>query len=858
MRSDHLKREMHTQPAVARRSSGLARCVGLWIFLLAGWLHVSSAIAASGSYATTGTYAQSLWWLDLSGYNDNQAQNGGQSFTFALPNVAGTLSFSLTTTPSGNNGSALAAVAEPAWTGGGAFGNPFGSYNGIAGLPILYWLNQPDGSVNISLSGIQVTDSAGNPRNFQFIAADGENTNDGESISYNVSPGVLSLLQMVNYSGSSNPTLAGTGTGSVTETCTGCGGYASAPILATLNPTSATFSLTNNEAVILGLALPQITLVKQVPSRVASSDQFNIQVAYTAPTLAISSATTTGTGTTVSTGPTAVLPGNLVTLRETMVAGSASALSYYNASISCTNSGPGAASFGGTNTVLPSGAGPNWTLTPQAGDSITCTITNTPKTQNVAGTVYGDANHNANLDGGEVGTGVTGLFVKLAPFMGGTCQSPATTAAAVSATTGAYSLPNVAPGAYCLILDGNSTLSDVTPALPSGWIGTQNPSGVISLTVATSPPAPQNFGLYQGMSFSGTVFADTGTGGGTANNGVLDGGETGIAGVSVNALSGSSTVAAAVTSGSGSYTLWLPGSVTGSVVITPAPPSGYLATGGSAGSSGGSYSRPSVTATTSAGLLAANVNFGLVPPNTLAPDGSQSASPGTVLFYAHRFVPASAGQLTFSSAATAAPALSGWVETLYRDVNCNGQLDSGDTLLTAAVAATAGQPVCVLVKEFVPANAPINAQNQVALSAAFSYTNAAPALAATLTRTDTTTVSLSGGVLLSKLVSNVTRGGAAGTSNNAAPGDTLQYQLVLSNPGSAAVGQLVVTDATPAFTRFVSAACPASASLPAGLTACSVSTQPAVGAQGAVAWSFTGKLAPGATVSVSYQVTVSP
>jgi hypothetical protein len=52
---------------------------------------------------------------------------------------------------------------------------------------------------------------------------------------------------------------------------------------------------------------------------------------------------------------------------------------------------------------------------------------------------------------------------------------------------------------------------------------------------------------------------------------------------------------------------------------------------------------------------------------------------------------------------------------------------------------------------------------------------------------------------------------------------------------------LMIYDATPAFTTFVSAACPAT--LPAGIITCSVTTQPAVGASGALQWTFTGALA---------------
>jgi hypothetical protein len=65
---------------------------------------------------------------------------------------------------------------------------------------------------------------------------------------------------------------------------------------------------------------------------------------------------------------------------------------------------------------------------------------------------------------------------------------------------------------------------------------------------------------------------------------------------------------------------------------------------------------------------------------------------------------------------------------------------------------------------------------------------------------------------------------------------------------------LVINDATPAFTTFVSAACPAT--LPAGITTCSVSTQPAVGASGALQWTFTGSLAASGSLAVTYQVKI--
>src|SRR2546429_9660275 len=126
---------------------------------------------------------------------------------------------------------------------------------------------------------------------------------------------------------------------------------------------------------------------------------------------------------------------------------------------------------------------------------------------------------------------------------------------------------------------------------PSGWIGTQKASGVIQLNViASGPPLPQNFGLYHGSKVSGTVFADTGVGGGSANDGAQDGTEAGIAAVSVQAT-GAAT-AAALTGGGGLYTLWVPAGAAGTLTVTPAAPARYLPPRRRARAPGGGDFRP--------------------------------------------------------------------------------------------------------------------------------------------------------------------------------------------------------------------------------------------------------------------------
>ncbi|NMM08155.1 hypothetical protein [Polaromonas sp.] len=622
----------------------------------------------------------------------------------------------------------------------------------------------------------------------------------------------------------------------------------------------------SNGSVVITPLSPTLSLVKSSPSPallVGSNSSYTLTVSNTATTPAYTATIQDQ------------LPANL-----TYVSGVGSNWGCGNAAglVTCTFSGTIAPATGISVVVISVTPTSNATVTNYAAvdpkgsasppNASACTAANTPSAGCAApvisavnlairGTVYADANHNASQDGAETGAGVAGLFVKLAPSSGASCSSPAFAAVPVDSGTGAYSLPSVAQGSYCLILDTNSSLSDISAGFPAGWIGTQNASGVIQLNVGTSPPPAQNFGRYNGSTVSGIVFADTGAGAGIGNNGSKDGTEPGIAGVTVNASAG---VASAVTAGDGSYTLWVPATTPGAVIVTPAAPGGDLATGGSPGSTGGTYTRPGVSFTPVAGQSYSAVNFGLVPPSTLTPNGAQSALPGTVLFYDHTLQAGSVGQVTFSLANSAIPTAPAWSQVLYQDGNCNGVLDAGEPQISAPVSVTAGQKLCLIVKQFVPAAAALGAQNNVMLSAAFSYTGASPALSSTLTATDITSVGAPDELLLTKLVANLTQGSAPAMAVNAKPTDLLQYTLTAVNNGTRALNAtvikpLLISDATPAFTTYFGASALCPVSLPAGLI-CTAVSAPAASAPGALQWTFTGALAPSAQFSVTYQVRV--
>ena len=457
------------------------------------------------------------------------------------------------------------------------------------------------------------------------------------------------------------------------------------------------------------------------------------------------------------------------------------------------------------------------------------------------GFVYSDANHNLQKDSAEAGTGLT-LFAKLVPST--SPSGPALQAVAVSAVTGAYQFTQVPAGNYTIVIDDNSTLSDVLPTISSSWMGTEMPDQQRSnVAVAAVDLQNLNFGLFYGNKLSGRVFVDNGTGaGGVANNGNLDGGELGLPTVMVKLTdsTGSTTIDSVRTDGGGSYSLWIPAAQSGSTLkVVEVNLSGYLSTGGSS-AAGLVYDRAAdaFSVNYSAGTSYTGVNFGDVPPNTLTGNNQQSNLPGNPVFYPHTFTAGTAGSVTFS---TISPA--GWPQIVYVDTNCNGAIDAGEPVASGSSSVLANQKVCLILRETIPSGTPFNAQDSATLLASFSYTNASPALVVTMTNTDLTTVGAPGGAALVLFKSQ----------DNATPssGSVINYVISFTNNGSGSLSTLRVTDQTPAYTTFLSAVCPAS--LPAALTACTI-TKPLVGQTGAIEWNLTGSLLPAGSGQVGFSV----
>jgi uncharacterized repeat protein (TIGR01451 family) len=326
----------------------------------------SATAAPSGcSFADpgSGTYAQTLCWIDMSGYDAAQATSAaGQQMTVDLLNGY-TLSFTLNV-----SGSAVAPAALPTWSGS-FLGR--GGYTGVTGDPSLY--QKTNGNTTATETGITLTDPGGHAvTDYSLVGADAESTDNGEYISWSSAPGTLTSLAPLGNACSGGFT----GVGTTSVTCTGSaavsGVKTGAAILASLAPTTFTQTMHGGglQAFGFGVLVAGVEVTTNIVNGFAG-DSF--KVTATDATNTVVGSGNTGGGSTATTGVIGLITNSTAEKFTFAQSATSGTLANYDTAWSCTRNGA-------SDPSLPSGAAGNSnSVTVGVGDLVSCTITNTAK-----------------------------------------------------------------------------------------------------------------------------------------------------------------------------------------------------------------------------------------------------------------------------------------------------------------------------------------------------------------------------------------------------------------------------------------------------------------------------------------------
>jgi len=465
------------------------------LLLLLLWVCSATSAFASNCYTATaqGTTGPTDWqtycWVDFTSYNNTTASSaGGQTFSLTLQDGT-VMSFLLKT-----SGTSLTPVASPSWSGA-AIGNT--AMTGIGGAPVLYQTGAGTSTVTISSITLTPPSGASGVTNYMMVLADGESTNSGESLTFVTNGGTWQTLDQAGpTSGSTYPTLSGTGTTTVAETgntANTVGAY----IFGSAKPTQVTTTLVGGglQGFMLAVRFASVRLTMQIAdARVNSADQFTYAIQATSNSSTLASGTSSGTGlgpfTTAGLSTAASVP---MTLAETMASGSVSTLAHYQTSLTCTNGATG------SSTALPSGVvTTSYALATLAyGDALLCTFTATPFPHIMLQKALGSGGRQFGTDQFimTIAQGSTTVATATTSGTGSTLTNPATTQTQVTAGT-AYSLSESPSGTtqtsqYTSALGCTNAYSASSTKLPTTPGGSVTPAmgDVLTCTITNTKVA---------------------------------------------------------------------------------------------------------------------------------------------------------------------------------------------------------------------------------------------------------------------------------------------------------------------------------------------------------------------------------
>lgn len=285
------------------------------------------------------------------------------------------------------------------------------------------------------------------------------------------------------------------------------------------------------------------------------------------------------------------------------------------------------------------------------------------------------------------------------------------------------------------------------------------------------------------------------------------------------------------------------------------------------------YFRAVSAATGASDKLHNAVTVGTLRSLTLTPNhGGQLVAGGTAV-YAHLLtntgnVLEADGSVSVGAVASA-DSQPGFTSVVYWDKNNNGILDATDPVITdlanlvggtngtsTAAGLSPGESVRFLVKVTAPAGAPSGVANVTSVSISLTGTIAGITAPVPVVATDASTVIVSQITLITTQALDANCDGVADTAfsvapitTGAAPGGCIRYEVTATNVGPAAITNLVISDATPPYTTYIS-------TVAASATAGTV-TAPTTGIAGTIQTTV-ASLAPGAAVVLKFGVRIDP
>ncbi|KQW61197.1 beta strand repeat-containing protein [Variovorax sp. Root411] len=283
------------------------------------------------------------------------------------------------------------------------------------------------------------------------------------------------------------------------------------------------------------------------------------------------------------------------------------------------------------------------------------------------------------------------------------------------------------------------------------------------------------------------------------------------------------------------------------------------------------YFQVRATTATSAGVVAIDTKTDAVTVTqvvtygaTLTPNNNGQIAPGGSVVYAHTLTntgtQSCAGPYAFTASLLAADVSAGWTTALYIDVNGDGQIDSGDTLVTGPIAGplAAGGTQKLLVKVFAPGGASAGAVDTATVTVTFP---AGATSCGTPSANDVTTVITGQMRLVKTQAMDPTCAGTVVPSSSAPlvakPGECIVYRVVATNEGVAPLTNMSINDAVPAFTSLTGATQPATQCVSTGVTPTFTAANYTSTATTVACGSTANTVNPGAMATLTFSVKVN-